>query len=181
MEFHISFRPFSASDATFVNELRQKEDMERMIGGAKRPVSPERDAKWVESIMLSDDQKNIYFAITKNGSNEIIGYTSISEIDYRSGTCFWSGIKLDPSLAGKGLGTEVALKILKYVFEEMRMVRCKGECLENHPILSMLLKVGFKQEGLMRNTIYKNGTHNNQWLLSVISSDYQDIKAKYQL
>jgi [ribosomal protein S5]-alanine N-acetyltransferase len=182
MNFQINFRPFKLADAAFVNQLRRNEEMERLIGGLKRPVALERDVKWIEGLMLNDDQKIIYFAITLTGSDDIIGYTSISEIDYRNGTCFWSGIKVDPTLSGKGIGSEVALKVLKFVFEELRMVRCKGECLENHTgILNMLLKIGFKQEGLMRNAIFKNGTHNNTWLLSVIDTEYQEIKARYEL
>ncbi len=182
MNFQISFRPFKLADATFVNNLRRDEGMERLIGGQKRPVSYERDLKWIEGIMLNDDQKSIYFAVTLAGDDNIIGYTSISEIDYRNGTCFWSGIKIDPAQSGKGIGTEVTLKVLKFVFEELRMVRCKGECLESHTnVLKMLLKIGFKQEGLMRNTIFKNGEHNNQWLLSVIDSEYVEIKSRYEL
>ena len=182
MEFQINFRPFRLSDAQFVNDLRRREDMERLIGGAKRPVALERDAKWIEDIMLNDDQKSIYFAITFIQSDDIIGYTSISEIDYRNGTCFWSGIKVAPEHSGKGIGTQAALKILKYAFEELRMVRCKGECLEEHEsVLKLLLKIGFKKEGLMRSTIFKNGAHNNQWLLSVIKSDYEGIKRDFNI
>jgi ribosomal-protein-alanine N-acetyltransferase len=182
MEFQINFRPFKLEDAKFINDLRRLEDMERLIGGTKRPVSYERDLKWVEDIIMKDNQGVVYYAITLKGEDDIIGYTSISEIDYKNGTCFWSGIKIDQTKARKGVGTEVALKILKYVFEELRMVRCKAECLEEHEAaLKMMLKVGYKQEGLMRNTIFKNGYHNNQWLLSVISSEYSEIKERFNL
>ncbi|MXV16694.1 GNAT family N-acetyltransferase [Hufsiella ginkgonis] len=178
----IKFRPLRMEDAWFINNLRQQEDVERMIGGVIRPVSYERDLKWVEDLIMKDHQHMIYFAITPGSSDDIIGYTSISEIDYRNGTCFWSGIKVDPGQAGRGVGTEVALKVLKYVFEELRMVRCKAECLENHQAaLNMMLKVGYRQEGLMRKTVYKNGAHNNQWLLSVISSEYEEIRSKFSL
>jgi len=182
MEFDIDFRPFTLEDARFVNKLRREESIERFIGGSKRPVSLERDIKWVQDIIMNDNQSIIYFAITPKGSEEIIGYTSISEIDFRNGTCFWSGIKIDNSRTGRGLGTQVALKILKFVFEELRMQRCKGECLEQHEaVLKMLHKVGYKSEGLMRSSVYKNGIYNNQWLLSVIKDDYADIKNKFNI
>jgi len=182
MDFQINFRALKLEDALFINKLRQEETMEQLIGGVKRPVAYERDLKWVEDLILKDNQTFIYFAITRINNDEIIGYTSISEIDYRNGTCFWSGIKLDSAKAGKGIGTEVALKVLKYVFEELRMERCRAECLEQHEVaLRLMLKVGYKQEGLMRKTIFKNGTHNNQWLLSVIREDYIVIKQNFGL
>jgi RimJ/RimL family protein N-acetyltransferase len=182
MVYQIDLRALKLEDARFINKLRLEENMEQLIGGVKRPVAYERDLMWVEDLILKDHQSFIYFAITPIDNEEIIGYTSISEIDYRNGTCFWSGIKIDSAKAGKGMGTEAALKILKYVFEEMRMERCRAECLEQHEVaLKMMLKVGYKQEGLMRRTVYKNGNYNNQWLLSVIREDYVEIKQKFEL
>ena len=62
------------------------------------------------------------------------------------------------------------------------MERCKAECLEEHEVaLKMMTKVGYKTEGLMRSSVYKNGKHNNQWLLSVVKQDYIEIKERYNL
>lgn len=177
MEFQIDFRPFRLEDARFINDLRQFEDMENMILGNKRPVSFERDVKWIQDIMLNDSQAIMYFAVTERGKDEIVGYVSISELDFRNGTCFWSGIKLDSRKSGKGWGTEIGLKVLKYVFEELRMERCKAECLEEHEAAKrMLLKIGFKVDGLMRSTVFKNGKQHNHYIMSVIKSDYLQIK-----
>lgn len=182
MEFKIDFRPFKASDAQFINDLRQLESMENLLVGSKRPVSYERDVKWVQDIMMNDSPTMIYFAITERGKDEIVGYASISELDFRNGTCFWSGIKLDARKAGKGWGTEVGLKILKYVFEELRMERCKGECLEEHEAAKrMMLKIGFQVDGLMRSNVFKNGKQHNQYVLSVTKSDYFRIKEERSL
>jgi len=120
-------------------------------------------------------------AIIKKESDEIIGYLSISDIDYRNGTCFWSGIKLSP-LVGEGYGAQSAILILKYIFEELRMVRCSGVCQEEHfASLKMLLKIGFQKEGLMRKHLYKNGKYINEWLLSFLDEDYEKIKIKFNL
>jgi len=182
MNFDIKFRAFKKGDETFINELRNHEEMEEKIGGSKRFVSIDREAKWVEDIIMGDSQTSMYFAITEKNSDEIIGYTSISDIDYRNGTCFWSGIKLAPATAGKGYGFQTALKIAKYVFEEMRMVRCIGMCQESHIVaLKLMLKTGYKQEGLMRKYVYKNGMHINTWLLSITDDDYYLIKQKYDI
>jgi len=182
MEFKIKFRAFKMEDAAFVNRLRQDEASESTVGGNKRPVAYERDVKWVQDIILGDNPNIIYFAITPKESDDIIGYCSISEIDYRNGTCFWSGTKIDPNTASKGIGTESSLLLLKYIFEEMRMERCKGEALEGHePALRMLDKVGFKKEGLQRHKVFKNGKYTNQWLLSMIREEYDALKIKFDL
>jgi RimJ/RimL family protein N-acetyltransferase len=182
MEFAIDFRPFRLEDARFVNDLRQLESTESLLGGNKRPVSYERDVKWVQDIMLGDSPTTIYFAVTEKGKDEIVGYASISEINYRNGSCFWSGIKLDNRKAGRGWGTQVGLKIVKFAFEELRMERCKGEVLEEHDgAMRMMAKVGFEVEGLVRNVVFKNGKYHNQYLLSMIRSDYERVREELGL
>ena len=71
MEFQIDFRPLRFEDAKFINDLRRQNDMERLIGGGKRPVAYERDLKWVEDIILKDDQSKMYFAIIASGNDEM--------------------------------------------------------------------------------------------------------------
>lgn len=182
MEFQIKFRPLRLTDAQFINNLRQLEDMEKMIGGVKRPVPLERDQKWVEDLIMKDDQSAIYYAITELDSDDIIGYASINDINYRQGTCSWGGIKLIQTKAGKGYGKQVALKLIKIAFEELRMVRISAECQEHHaPALQMMLSIGYQKEGLMRKTLFKNGISNNQWLLSITDDEYPTIKNNFQL
>jgi len=182
MEFDIKFRAFKPADAPFINKLRNDEEMESMLGGTKRYVSLERELKWIDQLTLNDDEKNIYFAVTLIGADDIIGYASISEIDYRNGKCFWSGIKIDPQYNGKGYATQVGLKLTKFVFEELRMVKCKGEIQEHHhAALRLLEKIGYVKEGLIRAYSYKNGVHNNTWYMGMIKSEYELVKEKYKL
>ena len=182
MQFDIKFRAFQMGDEVFINQLRDDDNREAKVGGNKRFVSIDRERKWVNDIIMADNQREMYFAITENNNNEIIGYTSISDIDYQNGTCFWSGIKLSPHCAGKGYGLQVALRILKYVFEELRMVRCIGMCQESHTSAKRLMeKSGYQEEALMRKRLFKNGGHINQYLMAVIDTDYCGVKEKFNL
>lgn len=182
MEQKIKFRAFRIGDEVFINKLREDDERENKVGGMKRYVSLDREAKWVKDIIFGDSQTCIYLAITPVDSDEIIGYTSISDIDYRTGSCFWSGIKLSRECSGKGYGTQVALLISKYVFEELRMVRCIGTAQEEHfAAIRMMEKVGYTKEGLMRKSLFKNGKHINQWLMSITDDDYLKVKEEFKL
>ena len=181
MEFNIRFRAFEKSDAIFINKLRNDDEREKKIGGSKRYISLERDEKWVSDIIMNDLQHVMYFAITEINHNEIIGYISISDIDYRNGTCTWNGLKLSPTMSGKGYGIQASLLLIKFIFEEMRMVRCQAECQADHEVsLNMIQKAGFQKEGLLRKNIFKNGQHLNTWLLSILDTDYLNIKYIYK-
>lgn len=184
MEIQIRFRAFRLADADFVNALRSNEKFENKIGGNKRFVSLERDQKWIEDIISNDHQDKIFVAIYKKNDSEqnIIGYASIINIDHVNKSCEWGGIKLDEKFNGKGLGTQAALTLLKYVFEELNMERYAARCLENHSVsLKMMKKVGFKVEGALRHSIFKNGNYQNQFLLSILKLEYKEIKTSFNL
>jgi RimJ/RimL family protein N-acetyltransferase len=62
------------------------------------------------------------------------------------------------------------------------MVRCIGIVQEEHyAAIKMLEKVGYVKEGLMRKSLFKNGRHINQWLLSITDDDYYKIKNEFNL
>lgn len=173
MKYDVKFRAFRIGDEVFINKLREDDSRENKVSGVKRFVSLDREAKWVRDIIYNDDQTTIYLAVTPINSDDIIGYVSISDIDFRNGRCFWSGIKLGRESSGKGFGHQVALLVLEYVFNELRMVRCEGVCQEGHTAaMRMLENAGFALEGVMRKYIFKNGKSVNVLLYSITDDDY---------
>lgn len=168
----IFFRAFEIEDAQFINDLRKIETFENKIGGNKRFVSIDREKKWIEDIIFNDYQDRLYVAICEKHSNKIIGYTSVSDINHYNKSCFWSGIKIHPDYHRKGYAFQTAKLILDFVFNEMNMERFTGECLEEHIAAKKLMeKAGFKIEGLLRNSVFKNGKYNNQYIFSILKND----------
>jgi RimJ/RimL family protein N-acetyltransferase len=182
MTSDIYFRAFEISDAEFVNSLRKFEEYENLIGGNKRFVSLAREKKWIEDLILNDYKDQFYVAICDKKNSEIIGYASISDIDHFNKSCVWGGIKLHPDCNKKGFGTQTILMLLKFVFEELNMERISGRCLENHVVAKKLMeKVGFKQEALQRHSVFKNGSFHNEFVLSILKSEYPEIKELFKL
>jgi RimJ/RimL family protein N-acetyltransferase len=182
MEIDIFFRAFELSDTAFINSLRKIDEFENLIGGNKRFVSSARDQKWIEDLIYSDYKDRIYVAICEKETEKMIGYTSISDIDHINKSCFWSGIKIHPDFNGKGYGTKTVLLTLKYVFEELNMERCTGQCLEDHVVAKKLMeKAGFKVEALQRHAVFKNGKYRNQFILSILREEYPNIKETFKI
>lgn len=177
--YQIRFRAFELRDAEFINELRKNNEYESLIVGNKRLVSLDREKKWVEDIATGNDDKRIYFAICERDNDEIIGYTSISEIDHHNKNCFWSGIKLDPKFSGKGYGTQAGLLVLDYVFYQLNMERCYGACLEKHIVAKkMMEKIGYIVEGKKRHAVFKDGKYHNIFILSILKDEFIKEKNK---
>lgn len=182
MAVDIFFRAFELSDAHFVSTLRKIDEFENLIGGNKRFVAFSREEKWLESLIYNDYQDKFYVAVCEKENKNIIGYTSVSEIDHINKSCFWSGIKIHPDYNGRGFGTQTVLLILKFVFEELNMERCTGQCLEEHVVAKKLMeKVGFKVEALQRHSIFKNGKYHNQFVLSILKQEYAAVKETFKI
>jgi RimJ/RimL family protein N-acetyltransferase len=182
MTTDIFFRAFELSDAEFINSLRNIDKFENIIGGNKRFVSLAREQKWVEDLIYNDYQDKFYVAICEKASKNIIGYTSVSNIDHINKSCFWSGIKIHPDYNGKGYGTQTGLMTLKFVFEELNMERCVAEILEEHVVIKSLVgKLGFKVEGLQRHSVFKGGFYHNQFVISILKEEYLITKETFKL
>ncbi|GGC65196.1 hypothetical protein GCM10011387_18550 [Pedobacter quisquiliarum] len=183
MEFEVYLRAFKPEDAVFINELRKNKAIEEKIGGVTKFVSLEREQRWVNDIINNDDPRNGWLAVCEVGGNDdIIGYASVNDIDYRNGTCIGGGIKVISPTPGKFYGLQVLLLGMRHAFEELRMVRFAVFVMEeNKGSLRIMERAGLKREGFLRKYIYKNGAHRNCWLLSITDEEYRETKQKFNI
>jgi RimJ/RimL family protein N-acetyltransferase len=74
--------------------------------------------------------------------------------------------------------TEAKYLLLKYAFEELKCVRVQFTTDEiNHKSRNAILRIGAKQEGIIRNErIMPNGRIRNAVRFSIIDTEWQQIK-----
>ena len=135
-------------------------------------VSSEREKKSVEG-KIFDDSKDIYFAICDKSNDKLIGYTQINNIDLRNLKAEWGGTLIgDKDYIGGGYGKEASKLMLRFLFDQYPIQKCYGRCLEEHPVTAkLLINLGFKQDGVLRNEIYKNGEFKNVLLFSILRNE----------
>jgi RimJ/RimL family protein N-acetyltransferase len=176
-ENRIFLRAFEFSDLDKLNSLRNDDDAFSYTGGNKFFISKEYDRKWIEE-KIFNNQNQIYLAICFVESKEVIGYTSITEIDFRNRKAHWSGINIDKNVSGKGYATETGRSIQKFAFEELNLNRLYGYILESNPAsLRMTEKLGFVKEGLIRDFVFKKNEYHNAYLVSILKKEYEIINS----
>lgn len=171
----IFFRAFEPEDYFLINNWRQDEEILRSLGGNHYFVSLEREKQWVIDKSLNDN-RNVYLAICLIETGQMIGYTSINNIDLRNAKCEWGGTIIgEKSMWGKGYASEAARLMLHYIFKQYPMNKCYGYCLEEHAVThKMLLSLGFVYEGMARDDVYKNGQYKSKLQFSMLRSEYID-------
>lgn len=171
MKEHVFLRAFEFGDLSFLNSLRNDEEIFLNTCGNKYFISSEYDRKWIED-KIFNNQFQIYLAICLTGSNEIIGYLSLNNIDYRNRKAEWGGIIIAKKYANKGYANDAAILLIKFVFEELGLHKLYGYVLEKHAIsIHLLEKLGFINEGLIHDFIFKNNKFHNVIFVSLLKEN----------
>lgn len=174
----IYLRAFEPEDYVLINKWRNDEEIYRSLGGNLNFVSLAREKAWVQSKSI-EDNRNIYLAVCILDSDELVGYTSINNIDLRNQKAEWGGTIIgNKSLWGKGIASEAARQMLIYLFEQYPIHKCYAYCLEEHHVTKkMFLSLGFNQDGLLRDEVFKNGEFKNLLVFSILRDEFE---AKYK-
>tara|TARA_Y100001936_G_scaffold163946_1_gene160167 strand:+ start:1483 stop:2016 length:534 start_codon:yes stop_codon:yes gene_type:complete len=134
-------------------------------------------------ILLNLKQQNLWFKkINSNISKEKM-FTVIDEKQNPIGICGLVQIDEDNKNAkiaiiigntknhSKGIGTESLNLLLSYGFNKLKIHRIDAEVIEyNKKSLNFFKKLGFKQEAVMRDYIFRNGKWWNLFIFSKISN-----------
>ena len=153
---------------------RNDDDITSKLGGGKYFVSNEIERQWVQNAMYQN--KDVRLAICTIDDNLYIGNIYLTGIDYvnRKATSqilignhdYWNG----------GYGTEAMHLLLDYAFNHKNLRRIEAIVLEdNIGSCKMHEKLGYKREGLLRESVYKDGCYKNQVYYAWLKSDYKPV------
>tara|TARA_B100000029_G_scaffold342926_1_gene335303 strand:+ start:1567 stop:2091 length:525 start_codon:yes stop_codon:yes gene_type:complete len=156
------------------------EDLKFLRDWRNTPVIWENNTQF---ILLNLKQQNLWFKkINSNISKEKM-FTVIDEKQNPIGICGLVQIDEDNKNAkvaiiigntknhSKGIGTESLNLLLSYGFNKLKIHRIDAEVIEyNKKSLNFFKKLGFKQEAVMRDYIFRNGKWWNLFIFSKISN-----------
>lgn len=175
MSDRIYLRALEIEDSILINKWRRDPQTVKYLAGNFFFVSLEREKKSIESKIL-DDSKHIYLGICLKENDKLIGYVQINNIDLRNLKAEWGGTLIgEKDLIGQGFGEEASKLLLRFLFSQYPVNKCYAYCLAEHPATSKLCKkLGFKQEGLLRQEVYKNGEFKDIMIFSILRNEIGD-------
>jgi len=161
--------------------LNDKEDIFSILSNSKVTRFYGRDTlKNVEEAQESilffrnkfSEKKGIRWGIVTKETNELIGTIGFdgwlqnqkrAEIGYEISPAHWK----------RGFASEAIKKVLLYGFTFLELLRIGAVVFpENEPSNILMVKMGFKKEGLLRNYIHQNGTSHDTFVYSIIDTDF---------
>lgn len=178
MKFRVYLRALEPDDYLISIKWRQDEEIQNMVGGLKYFVSSEKEKQWVQDAIFSDDR--VVLAVCLKENDKYIGNITLHEIDSHNRSARIPIMIGDKTEWGKGYAAEASMIMHKFAFDERGMERIYAHILENNTAsLNMYKTCGYKKEGLMRRSVYKNGVFYNQFILSVLREEFEQAYKDY--
>ena len=101
---------------------------------------------------------SIVFAIIAKDTNRHIGNISLQKIDLLSRNAEYAVIIGNKEYWGKGIAKEASRLILQHGFKELNLHRIYcGTPVKNIPMKKLAASLGFVQEGIRKEAMFKNG------------------------
>jgi len=131
------------------------------------------------SLKEADSGKGFTFTIIDKATGKMVGGTSFLDIQPASRSLEIGRTWLAKELHGTGFNAECKLLLLKYCFEELKLVRVFFKTDSNNLRSQKAMeKIGAKYEGTLRNhMIREDGTFRHSAYYSIIESEWEEVRS----
>lgn len=168
----VMLRAVEPDDIRQLWEWLQDEELMRLRDFPAPPTSFEAARREFEQ--ASDDcERNLRLAITTL-EGELIGETSLREIDQRNGDAVFTIAIGNRDYWSHGYGSDVTRCLMKYAFEMLNLHRVTLFVhSSNERAIHAYRKVGFQVEGTLREAHYMDGRHSDVLIMGLLREDFR--------
>jgi len=169
----IYLREISADDLQIINQWRNDKGLIDLLGSPFRYINHETDKQWFESY-LANRNTNVRCAIVEKESNTIIGLVNLTNIDWSCRGAEFSIMIGNSNYYSKGLGKMATIEMLKHGFNNLNLHRIYLTVLTYNDIALKLYKsIGFVQEGIIRDAVFKQGKYQDAYMMSILEDEFK--------
>lgn len=165
-------RSWQESDAeTLAGIANNKKIFDNLRDAFPHPYTIEDARKYI-SVFKESDPKSVIFAIESNG--RVCGNIGVFIKDdvYRKSAEI--GYFLAEELWGKGIMSSAVKKVVEYTFKNYDVMRIYAEPFaRNTGSRKVLEKAGFKLEGILQKSVFKNNVFEDSCIYAIINESYK--------
>jgi len=144
---------------------------------------------WHERVMADPDQRFYMIdAVTEPRPSKLllsrpipIGTTSLLKIDRLHRTAEYGRLLIGRSeYLGGGFASDAEYALMFFAFHHIGLNRIYGEVLtDNHAVLNLHRKLGFQEEGVLRQHIFKRGKFQDVVMVGLLASDLEAVQPRF--
>lgn len=171
----VYLRPIENEDLDFFYAKALWDKEGRRLTGTQTVFSRSGVQKWFENI--STDSSRIDLIICLQENNRPIGDIAMLDIDHQNRNSIMRISIFDHEVWGNGYGTEAMSLLLGYGFEILNLHRIGLDVYSfNKRGIKSYEKLGFKQEGIIRDELFYDGEYHDSIIMGVLKDEFNQIE-----
>ncbi|MSQ37589.1 MAG: N-acetyltransferase [Chloroflexi bacterium] len=133
-------------------------------------VAIEQEREWFKS--TGESKTTVYWIVEAEG--RAIGSTGIHDIDWLNANATTGTVIGDRSAWGKGYGSKTMRLRTAYAFEQLNLHKLSSSAfMENEHSKRALQKAGYRETGVEREHLWRDGRWHDHWRCEILRSDWQ--------
>lgn len=170
----VKLRAYKEEDIEKAVEFINDEEVKKFLdSNIPFPMTKWQEEEWVRSRKANADF-TYDFAIEDLETGKYIGGCSINECDVKNRTCTIGIMIGDKDYWSKGYGSDALKVLIKFIFEEVNMNKIKLKVFSfNTRAIACYKKVGFKEEGILKKELYRNGKYHDEILMAIFKNEIE--------
>lgn len=165
----VSLRTFEEEDLRFVRDGVNDRAVWRSLGGQTLPSNLAQERTFYERLNREDDA----LALIVTAGEDRVGVVELSPIDWEPGRAtlaFW----IHPDHQGNGYATDAVLTLARYAFDHLRLHKLTADAFAfNDGSKRVLERIGFVEEGRLREEDYVEGAHVDVHRYGLLADDLE--------
>lgn len=143
-----------------------------------KPISEITERKFIEK--AADPAHGVTLGIVLKRGGRLIGACGLRNVRWKDRTAEFGITIGEPSLRGRGLGTEATRLIVQFAFETLNLHRVQlGVLAHNAAGIRAYEKAGFVREGVQREHCFVGGRYVDHVVYGILARDYfRDSRAR---
>ncbi len=167
----LSMRLVERDDLAALLAMREDPEIWAWLGDV-RMLSEDAQERWFET-MRQDLTREYYIVDDFVKGHEFVGLVRSDEIDWINRS-MRVGCDVRDVFRGQGYGTRIMHMVLKYCFDYLNMHRLWLLVLgTNDQAIHLYRNVGFRDEGLQRQAIWRDGAYRDYVMMSILAEEWR--------
>jgi len=140
------------------------------------PFSLAQEERWFENLQKRLERREAAVLAIETIEGVLIGNIGLHDINWKNRSAELGIVIGERKYWSRGYGTDAIRTMLKLAFHEMNLHRVFLRVdADNGRGIRCYEKVGFQREGILRETGFKMGGYFDQYIMSVLESEFEGI------
>lgn len=172
----IILKPVEPENLNYLMEQRWDADLTDYI--IHNPISSYNQQQWYEKICRNGDVALSIFYKEKEGEKPVLlGAVGLYDINQRHQRATWKTLRIPKKYQGLGLAFEASVMLIDYGFNTLNLNKITNDVFpDNQSIIRLLEKMGFKEEGRLKQHYFHQGKFKDVLVYSLLREEYYEWK-----